>query len=167
MSSSVPRKCAAQAWDALKRLCIYLVGLPRLVFRCHFQHAGSVEVHTDTDWAGCPGTRNSTNGGCIVLGSHTIKTWSSTQSSVSLSSGEAEFNGVAKGAGACLGYQSLLRDLGQEVPVRVWTGSSATIGLHRHLLVARAWQAPPPGRAHVVNTAGGQDREDRPQEGSG
>jgi len=87
-----------------------------------------VEVYTDTDWAGCPRTRKSTNGGCIFLGSHTIKTWSSTQSSVSLSSGEAEFNGVVKGAGAGLGYQSLLRDLGQEVPVRVWTDSSASIG---------------------------------------
>ena len=28
-----------------------------------------------------------------------------------------------------LGYQSLLRDLGQEVPVRVWTDSSAAIGI--------------------------------------
>jgi hypothetical protein len=48
---------------------------------------------------------------------------------VSLSSGEAEFNGVVKGAGAGLGYQSLLKDLGQDVPVRVWTDSSASIGI--------------------------------------
>ena len=122
-------KPTQQAWNALKRLCRYLVGLPRLVFRYDYQHAESVEVYTDTDWAGCPRTRKSTNGGCIFLGSHTIKTWSSTQSSVSLSSGEAEFNGVVKGAGAGLGYQSLLRDLGQEVPVRVWTDSSASIGI--------------------------------------
>ena len=63
-------KPTQQAWNALKRLCRYLVGLPRLVFRYDFQHAESVEVYTDTDWAGCPRTRKSTNGGCIFLGSH-------------------------------------------------------------------------------------------------
>ena len=45
------------------------------------------------------------------------------------SSGEAEFNGVVRGSGAGLGFQSLLRDLGLEVPLRVWTDSSAAIGI--------------------------------------
>ena len=64
-----------------------------------------------------------------MLGKHTIKTWSITQSSVSLSSGEAEFNGVVRGAGMGLGFQSLMRDLGQDAPVRVWTDSEAAIGI--------------------------------------
>ncbi len=64
-----------------------------------------------------------------MLGAHTIKTWSSTQSSVSLSSGEAEFNGVVRGSGAGLGYRSLLGDLGQDLPLRVWTDSSAALGI--------------------------------------
>jgi len=64
-----------------------------------------------------------------MLGEHAIKTWSSTQSSVSLSSGEAEFYGVIKGAGMGLGFQSLLADLGLRVPLRVWTDSSAAIGI--------------------------------------
>ena len=64
-----------------------------------------------------------------MLGGHLIKSWSSTQSGVALSSGEAEFNGVVRGAGIGLGYQSLLKDLGQELPVRVWTDSSAAIGI--------------------------------------
>ena len=64
-----------------------------------------------------------------MVGRHTIKSWSSTQSSVALSSGEAEFNGVVRGSGVGLGYQSLLRDLGLEVPLRVWTDSSAAIGI--------------------------------------
>ena len=57
-----------------------------------------------------------------------IKTWSSTQSGVSLSSGEAEFNGVARGAGVGLGYQGLPNDLGVDL-LSVWTGSSAVIGI--------------------------------------
>ena len=46
-----------------------------------------------------------------------------------MSSGEAEFNGVVRGAGVGLGYQSLLKDLGVSLPVRVWTDSSAAIGI--------------------------------------
>jgi hypothetical protein len=116
-------------WGALRRMCRYLAGLPRLVYRFERQTVDAVDCYTDTDWAGCPKTRRSTSGGCILLGSHTIKHWSSTQTSISLSSGEAEFNGVVKGSGMALGYQSLLRDLGVDLPVRVWTDSSAAIGI--------------------------------------
>lgn len=64
-----------------------------------------------------------------MLGGHAVKHWSSTQQSISLSSGEAEFAGVIRGAGQGLGYQALLRDLGVELPLRVWTDSSAAIGI--------------------------------------
>ena len=64
-----------------------------------------------------------------MLGTHTIKHWSSTQPSVSLSSGEAEFYGLVRGSGQGLGYQSLLKDLGLDVPLRLWTDSSAAIGI--------------------------------------
>ena len=58
-----------------------------------------------------------------------MESWSSTQPSVALSSGGAEFNGVVRGSGIAVSTQSLLRDLGHELPVRVWTGSSAAIGV--------------------------------------
>ena len=64
-----------------------------------------------------------------MLGGHAIKHWSSTQTSVALSSGEAEFAGVIRGAGQGLGYKALLRDLGVEARLRVWTDSSAAIGI--------------------------------------
>ena len=64
-----------------------------------------------------------------MLGTHLIKSWSSTQASISLSSGEAEFYGVVKASGVTLGYQSLLRDVGLQLPIRVWTDSTATIGI--------------------------------------
>jgi hypothetical protein len=117
------------AWNALKRLCRYLVGLPRMVFKYPWQKASTIEVYTDTDFAGCPRTRKSTSGGCVLIGKHTTKSWSSTQTSIALSSGEAEFNGVVRGSGVGLGYQSFLRDLGLEVPLRVWTDSSAAVGI--------------------------------------
>ena len=64
-----------------------------------------------------------------MLGRHAVKTWSTTQASVSLSSGEAEFAGVVRGAGMGLGFQSLMADLGWQLPVRVWCDSSAAIGI--------------------------------------
>ena len=92
------------AWQALKRLCRYLVGVPRMISHYRWQTVDHVDVYADSDWAGCPRTRKSTSGGCAILGAHPIKTWSSTQSSLALSSGEAEFNGVVRGAGVGLGY---------------------------------------------------------------
>jgi hypothetical protein len=117
------------AWKSLKRLCRYLAGAPRLVYIYEQQEIDSVDVYTDTDWAGCPLTRKSTSGGCVMLGKHCMKHWSSTQTSISLSSGEAEFAGVIRGAGQGLGHQALLKDVGVELPLRVWTDSSAAIGI--------------------------------------
>ena len=122
-------KPSEQSWAALKRLCRYLVGLPRLVYVFRWQEVKSLDVYTDTDWAGCPRTRKSTSGGCVMMGRHAVKSWSSTQSSVALSSGEAEFNGVVRGAGIGLGCRSLMQDLGIDLPVRIWTDSSAAIGI--------------------------------------
>jgi hypothetical protein len=64
-----------------------------------------------------------------MLGRHAVKHWASTQTSVTLSSGEAEFAGVIRDAGQGLGYQALLKDLGIDLPLRVWTDSSAAIGI--------------------------------------
>ncbi len=113
----------------MKRLGRYLEGHMRVVYRYPFQEANAVDVYSDTDWSGCVKTRKSTSGGCLLLGRHLIKSWSSTQGLVSLSSGEAEFYGVTKAAGVALGYRSLLRDLGVKAKLRVWTDSSATVGI--------------------------------------
>ena len=85
------------AWQALKRICRYFVRAPRLVYEFWEQTVDRVDIHADTDWAGCPKTRKSTSGGCVMLGGHAIKHWSSTQASISLSFEEAEFAGVIIG----------------------------------------------------------------------
>jgi hypothetical protein len=118
-----------QSLGALKRLGRFLDGHRRLVYAYPWQRAAGIDVYSDTDWAGCLRTRKSTSGGCLMLGKHLVKSWSSTQASISLSSGEAEFYGVVKASGIALGYQALLSDLGSSLPVRVWTDSSATMGI--------------------------------------
>ena len=64
-----------------------------------------------------------------MIGSHFIKSWSPTQAVISLSSGESEFYGVVKASGIGLGYQALMEDLGWRLDLRVWTDSTATIGI--------------------------------------
>ena len=82
-----------------------------------------------------------------MVGGQVLKTWSSTLASVALSSGEAEFYGVVRAAGQGLGYQSLLRDLCVDLPVRIWTDSTAAIGMcsrqglggQRHIATHSLW----------------------------
>ena len=63
-----------------------------------------------------------------MVGGHVLKTWSSTQVSLALSSGEAEYYGVVRASGLGLGQQALFRDARLRLNLRVWTDSSAAIG---------------------------------------
>ena len=77
----------------------YLIDKTRLTVRYDYQPMPhEVEITVDTDFAGCPTTRKSTSGGIVKLGEHCIKAWSSNQSVIALSSGEAEFYGIVKGS---------------------------------------------------------------------
>lgn len=116
----------------LKRLIRYLVQTPRLVYQYRWQEAQSIILtYADTDFAGCAVTRRSTSGGCVVLGSHLVKHYSSTQPTISLSSGEAELHGIAKAASHALGIRSLMADLGWQMAIEVHSDAIAAIGIAR------------------------------------
>ena len=126
---SIPNKSSFQK---LKRLARYLAGLPRLVYAYPWQTFPEVlDVYVDTDFAGCQATRRSTSGGVALLGHCLIKHWSKTQTTISLSSGEAELHGIAYGAAQALGLQSLLKDLGWTVRIRIHSDATAAIGICR------------------------------------
>ena len=107
----------------------------------------SVDVFTDSDWAGCRSTCRSTSGGITRFGAHTLKTWSSTQATVALSSAEAELYALTKGAAQALGFITLMADMGVKVKATVHTDASAAIGIARraglgklrHLNVRYLW----------------------------
>ena len=134
--------------EAFKRAVRFLLGLPRLVWAFPFQdHTSAMKVFVDTDFGGCQSTRRSTSGGIAMRGLHPIKHWSLTQTTIALSSGEAELGGICRGASIALGLQSLARDLGIQVNVEVLTDATAAIGICRrrglgkirHLHVADLW----------------------------
>ena len=107
----------------------------------------TVDVMVDTDYGGCHTTRRSTSGGLMMRGGHAIKHWSTTQSTVALSSAEAELTGICKGAAQGIGLQSLCKDLGLTWKVRVSTDAAAAVGICRrrglgkirHLATADLW----------------------------
>ena len=88
-------------WPQLKRLGRYLLGRPRVELVYKWQkYTNHLNCFVDSDFAGCKRTRRSTNGG-------PLKTWSSNQAVIALSSGEAELYAMVKGASELLGMLSL------------------------------------------------------------
>ena len=92
-------------------------------------------------------TRKSTCCGVIMWGDHAIKSWSVNQQVVALSSGEAEYYGIVKGATISIGLQSMLRDFGVDVKITINTDASAAVGIAnrrglgkvRHIDVCQLW----------------------------
>ncbi len=135
-------------WQLLKRVGRYLVGAPRAVQAFAWQHCpGVYDTFVDSDWAGCAATCRSTSGGAVKLGWHTIKTWSSTQATVAMSSAEAELFSLTKGTSNTLGLMSVARDLGMQLDATVHSDASAALaiaqrqglGKLRHLKVQYLW----------------------------
>ena len=161
---SNPRHCD---WDKLKRFGRYLIDKTRVVVAFRYQEAPQcVSVWTDTDHAGCLSTRKSTSGGVIMLGSHCIKSWSVNQQVIAMSSGEAEYYGMVKGASNGLGIVAMLADLGVNLTINLNTHSSAAKGIAsrrglgkvRHIELCELWLQDQVARGKiVVNKIRGED----------
>jgi hypothetical protein len=152
-------KPTSRSEKKLKRLARYLLEYPRLTWRFvkNDKSNGSdyLDVYSDSDWAGDKVTRRSTSGGMAVLDGGLLKSWSSTQGTIAMSSGEAEYYALVKAAAEGLGIQSLAKDLGIDVTVRLWVDSSAAnsivsrigLGKVRHMEVKYLWAQ----EAHKMN----------------
>ena len=84
-------------------------------------------VTVDADWAGDPKTRCSTSGGFLATGPClTVRHWSVTQATVSLSSAESEAKAVTKGCIEALYVKHLLEhQTARPFKFEVWTDSSS------------------------------------------
>ena len=107
----------------------------------------SIEIHTDSDWAGCLRTRRSTSGGTLRYGRHLLHPWSKTQAVVSLSSAEAELNSMVKGLAEGLLVRNTIGEFHEHVQLRLFCDSSAARGIAarrgagrtKHLEVKQIW----------------------------
>mmetsp|Transcript_61626 Transcript_61626/g.161902 ORF Transcript_61626/g.161902 Transcript_61626/m.161902 type:complete len:376 (-) Transcript_61626:351-1478(-) len=119
-------------WQELKRLGRYVAQRPRCVQVFRRQKIPvSIHIYVDSDQNGDPITRKSTTGYVAMFGQHVIKFGSNMQSVIGLSSAEAEYYGLTKGAAIGLGLKSLAEDwfLGVECKVHfaVYSDSSAAL----------------------------------------
>ena len=112
----------------LKRIARYLKGRQRCVL--NFPWVAKLEdvihVTVDADWAGDPKTRCSTSGGVLAIGPcFTVRHWSVTQATVSLSSAESEAKAITKGSIEALCVKHLLEHQTERTfKIEVWTDSS-------------------------------------------
>ena len=82
-----------------------------------------------------------------MIGGCAVKSWSSTQSLIALSSGEAEYYGVVKASSVGLGIKSMMADLGFRMDLAILTDASAAkgiasrrgLGKTRHVAVHYLW----------------------------
>ena len=113
----------------LKRIARYGKGRQRCVL--NFPWVGKLDdvihVTVDAGWAGDPKTRCSTAGGVLAIGPcFTVRHWSVTQATVSLSSAESETKAITKGCIEALYVKHLLEHkTARTFKIVVWTDSSS------------------------------------------
>ena len=102
----------------------------------------------DSDWAGDLLGRKSTTGVIVRRGKHLLRQMSCLQTLVALSSGEAEYHALLRGACTSLGIQSHYQDWMIDVPIQIYSDSSAARsvarrrgigGRLRHLQTLHLW----------------------------
>ena len=133
----------------LKRLLRYVKGAPRVAWTFPWQGpVGKIICQCDSDWASCRRTRRSTSGGGVIcVGRHLIHHWSRTQSTVALSSGEAELNSALKGASEALLFRNMAREMAEDYLLEIQGDSAASRGMLlregagavKHLSVRQLW----------------------------
>ena len=134
--------------EKLKRFGRYLIDKSRVV--AYFAYQGQLETldaYVDIDHGGCLTTRKSTSCGIVMFGTHCLKMWSVNQQVIALSSGEAEYYDMVKGASNALGLQGMLNDINVTTRVALSTDSSAAKGIAnrrglgrvRHMELSELW----------------------------
>ncbi|KAK9050835.1 hypothetical protein SSX86_030191 [Deinandra increscens subsp. villosa] len=98
-------------YQALKRVLRYVQGTLSHGIIISKSSVSSLVSYTDADWAGCPDTRRSTSGYCVYLGDNILSWSSKRQTTLSRSSAEAEYRGVANVVSELCWVRNLLLEL--------------------------------------------------------
>ncbi|KAJ0714765.1 putative RNA-directed DNA polymerase [Helianthus annuus] len=100
----------------LKRILRYLQGTVTYGIRLTKSTSHSLVAYSDADWGGCPDSRRSTSGYCVFLGDNLVSWSSKRQPTISRSSAEAEYRGVANAVAEATWIRNLLLEL--HLPLR-------------------------------------------------
>ncbi|KXJ62360.1 hypothetical protein RP20_CCG010799 [Aedes albopictus] len=102
-------------WKAAKRIVKYLKGTMEMRLRFEPGKEWALVGYSDADWAGDHASRRSTTGFIFFFGSGPVAWASRRQTSVSLSSMEAEYIALSETCQELLWLRRLMADLGEDV----------------------------------------------------
>ncbi|XP_062100016.1 uncharacterized mitochondrial protein AtMg00810-like [Humulus lupulus] len=97
--------------NSLKRIVHYIQGNLDHGLHLYPSSTSTLVSYTDVDWGGCPDTRRSTFGYCVFLGDNLISWSSKPHATLSRSSAEAEYRGVANVVSESCWLRNLLLEL--------------------------------------------------------
>ncbi|GKD02561.1 ribonuclease H-like domain-containing protein, partial [Tanacetum coccineum] len=89
----------------------YICGTLDHGLQLHASSTSQLNAYTDADWAGCPVTRPSTYGYCVFLRDNLLSWSAKHQVTLSRSSAEAEYRGVANVVAETTWIRNLLQEL--------------------------------------------------------
>lgn len=97
--------------QAAKRVLRYLKGTVEQGVLLASQTAAVLTAYSDSDWGGCPMTRKSTSGFCVLLGDSPISWKTKKQHVVARSTAEAEYRAMALTTCSVVWLSQLLKEL--------------------------------------------------------
>ena len=122
---------------------------PRAVQVFHFEDESEQrQGFADADWAGERPEMKSTSGDLLMWVSSLLRSWSSTQNTIALSSAESELYAMSKCAPHALHLKSMGDDFGIVLRPLIRSGASAALGIAcrrvlagetRHVQVQYLW----------------------------
>ena len=116
--SIAARFCASptkEHWTAVKRILCYLKGTQQfgLVYKANTS-SDEIAGFSDSDWAGDVGDRKSTSGYAFLLGGAAVSWKSTKQTTVALSTAEAEYIALFSASQEAIWLQQLISDLSKK-----------------------------------------------------
>ena len=117
----------------------------------------------DADWAGERPETKSTSGGLLTWESSLLRSWSSTQNTIALSSAESKLSAMSKCAQHALHLKSMCEDFGIVLKPLIRSDATAALGIAcrrrlagetRHVQVQYLWDPAGGGKRACKNTEG-------------
>lgn len=102
-------------FQALRRILRYIKGTLDDGIQLTKGNIDRLVSYSDADWGGCPDTRRSTSGYCVFLGPNLVSWSAKRQPTVSRSSSEAEYKGVANTVSELCWIRNLMLELGWKI----------------------------------------------------
>ena len=127
-------KPTQQHWTGVKRIMRYVKGTVHYGILYTKQSSQECVGYSDADWAGDVNDRRSTSGYVFQISGGSISWKSRKQTSVALSSAEAEYMALAAAAQEALWLIQLTTELGSETtePLTIYEDNQATISMTKN-----------------------------------